>query len=84
MARRDCLVVYSAEGTSDFGAGALIFVVSLATASRTRHYCFTASFYCVPISETCLAAYWSFIIFAKFSFSCSPGTSMNVSVFLSQ
>ena len=42
---------------SDFGTGALILVVSLVAAPRTRRYCFTPSFYCVPIFETLLPAH---------------------------
>ena len=53
---------------SDFGAGALIFAVSLTAAPCTRHYRSMASFHCVSVSKKCLAAPWSFIIFEKFSF----------------
>ena len=64
----ECLVVYSAVAAPDFGAGALIFVVSLAAAHRTGPYCFTVSFHCVSMSKTRLAASLYFIIFVSFSF----------------
>ena len=53
---------------SDFCAGALIFVVSLPAAPCTCCYRFMASFHCVPISKTCLAAHLSFKLFVNFSF----------------
>ena len=40
----------------------------LAAAPHTRRYYFMASFHCVPISKTCLAAHCYFIIFVNFSF----------------
>ena len=61
------LLVYSAVAASDFGAGALIFVLSLNAAPRTRRYCFTALFHCVYISKTWLAVLYTFIIFVNSS-----------------
>ena len=61
-------MVCSAAAASDFGTGALILVVSLVAARCTSRYCFMASFRCVPVSNPCLAAHLSFIIFVSFSF----------------
>ena len=72
-------MVCSAVAAFDFDAGALILVVSFATAPRARRYCFTASFHCVPISESCLAAHSSSIILINFCCACFPGFSMNSS-----
>ena len=65
---RECLVNCFAVAASDFGTGALISVVSLVAAPHTRRYFFTVSFHCVPMSNTLLAAHWSFLIFVSFSF----------------
>ena len=62
-------MVCSAVAAPDFGTGALIFVVFLVAAPHTRRYCFMASFHCVLMSKTCLAAHWSLIIFVNFGFS---------------
>ena len=61
-------MIISVVAESDFDAGALTFVVSLAVAPCTRRYRFLASFHCLFISKTCLAAHLSFIIFVYFSF----------------
>ena len=63
------MVVCFAVVGFDFGNGALIFVVSLVAAPRTRRYRFTASVYHVLIFNTLLAAHWSFIILVSFSFT---------------
>ena len=61
-------MVFSAVAAYDFVTTAFIFVVSLAAAPRTRRSYFTASFHCMSVSKTCLAAQWSFKISAHFSF----------------
>ena len=70
-------MVFFAGVVFDFGAGALIFVVSLVAALCTRRYCFRASVDCVSIFKTLLAARWSFIIFLSLSFCLFSRISMN-------